>query len=185
MENSALTVSLALQQRKILLYDDVNENSILEAIYLLHRLRDLDEKYSDTKRPIEIQINSNGGNVDDGLTLISLIESMKEEGYEIITTNIGRAYSMGFLISLCGSKRTAYRYAHYMYHDISYGLFGKHGDIVEYIETCKHFREIIKEIVCKYTTLKKEELDDINIKKQDKYFNVDEMLELKGVDEIV
>lgn len=87
--------SMAMNQRIIMLYDDVDDNSMMESIYYLNKLKYMDEKFCDDKKPIEIQINTCGGAVEDGLSLLSLIENMKSDGYRIITTNIGRGYSMG------------------------------------------------------------------------------------------
>lgn len=184
--NQHMRASLALNQRKILLYDDVDETSILECIYFLNRLNYIDNKFhKDKKDPIEIQINTNGGFVEDGLSLISLIEQMKDNGYEIITTNIGKAYSMGFLISLCGSIRKAYRHSIYMYHDISYGAYGKHGDVIDSMEHAEYLRDIINNIVTSYTSLTVDDIQDINVLRKDKFFTPSDMLEIKGVDIIV
>ena len=67
-----MRLALALRQRKIFIYDDINEDSIIETMYYLHRLTELDE-INGKKRPIEILINSNGGYCSDGLSLVSLI----------------------------------------------------------------------------------------------------------------
>ena len=183
--NQHMRTSMALNQRKIIIYDDIDENSILEAIYFLNRIKYIDDKFRKTKDDIEIQINTDGGLVEDGFSLISLIENMKEEGYNIITTNIGKAYSMGFLISLCGSIRQSYRYSTYMFHDISYGVYGKHGDINDSVEHANMLRKNIYSIVTKYTTLTEEDLKDINEHRKDKFYTPNDMMEIKGVDIIV
>lgn len=183
--NQHMRTSMALNQRKIIIYDDIDENSILEAIYFLNRIKYIDDKFRKTKDDIEIQINTDGGLVEDGFSLISLIENMKEEGYNIITTNIGKAYSMGFLLSLCGSVRQSYRYSTYMFHDISYGVYGKYGDINDSVEHANMLRKNIYNIVTKYTTLTEEDLKDINEHRKDKFYTPNDMMEIKGVDIIV
>lgn len=183
--NQHMRTSMALNQRKIIIYDDIDENSILEAIYFLNRIKYIDDKFRKTKDDIEIQINTDGGLVEDGFSLISLIENMKEEGYNIITTNIGKAYSMGFLLSLCGSVRQSYRYSTYMFHDISYGVYGKYGDINDSVEHANMLRKNIYNIVTKYTILTEEDLKDINEHRKDKFYTPNDMMEIKGVDIIV
>lgn len=184
--NQHMRASMALNQRKIILYDDVDDNSIMECIYFLNRLHYIDDKFHpDNRQPIEIQVNTNGGYVEDGLSLISLIEQMKDEGYEIITTNIGKAYSMGFVISLCGSKRLAYRHSMYMYHDISYGAYGKYNDIIDSMEHANNLRSIIEKIVVNYTSLTSDDIKSINEIRKDRFYTPEEMLEIKGVDFIV
>lgn len=177
--------SLAMNQRKILIYDLVSEHSVLEGIYYLNKLRENDQRFhKEEKLPIEIQINTNGGLVEDGLTLISLIEQMKDEGYHIITTNIGRAYSMGFLLSICGSERRAYRYARYMYHDMSFGLIGSYKEFTDAVADMQILKGYIAEIVTKYTKLTNKELDDIEFMKVDRYFTPQELKAVGGVDTI-
>jgi len=177
-----MKLSLVLNQRKIFLYDEVTENSVFECIYYLYKLMDMDNR-SEEKPPIEIYINS--GLVDDGLTLISLIEHMKEIGYKITTINMGRAYSMGFVISICGSHRKSYRYGRYMAHDISAWTYGKAQQMEQDIEDMKISRKVIYDIIQKYTSITLEQLTEWQEKKLDKYFSAQEFLELKGVDEIL
>lgn len=51
------------------------------------------------KEPIELYINSNGGLVTECMSLISLIEQMKEDGYTIITINAGKCDALPDFLS--------------------------------------------------------------------------------------
>lgn len=179
-----MRLSLVLRQRKIYLYDYVDENSVFECLYYLNKLTEVDT-ISGTKEPIEILINSNGGSVYDGLTLISLIEQMKNNGYKIITTNIGRAFSMGFMISLCGSIRRSYKYSTYMVHDVSTMAYGKIQSIKEDLIESERLRNILYDIITKNTNLTISNLEEWHEKKIDKFFSAEESLSLKICDEIV
>lgn len=113
MENNLvyqMRLSLALKQRSFLqrlCYRGFD----FECVHCLHRLMDIDKRLG-KKEPIEIFINSNGGLLTECLSLISLIEQMKDMGYHIITINSGKAY---LAVSLIGSERKSYRYAEYNY----------------------------------------------------------------------
>jgi ATP-dependent Clp protease protease subunit len=179
-----MKLSLALNQRKIYLYDDVCENSIFECIYYLDKLRDIDS-VSGEKKPIEILINSNGGYIYEGLALISTIEMMKDSGYEIITTNVSKAFSMGFIISLVGSKRYSYRHSFFMVHDASTGMWGKIAELKEELAQTTKVRNAILDITTKYSNLTMEQLMDWIDHKQDVYFNAEEALELGIIDKII
>ena len=181
---SQMKYTLAVNQRKIFLYDGVDEDSIFECIYYLYKLMDIDSKISE-KKPIYIMINSNGGNVYDCLTLVSLIEHMKDIGYEIITVNMGRAFSAGFIISIIGSKRIAYKYSDYMVHDISTMCLGKLQEIKEDVEETERLRKKLYGIITKYTKLKEEDLIGWHERKLDKYFNSNESLKLCICDSIL
>lgn len=180
-----MELSLVTNQRKIFINEDITEDSVFKYMYYLDKLVDLDNQRGGIKQPIELCINTNGGSVYDCFTLISKIEYMKDNGYHIITTNIGRAFSAGFLISICGSERRAYRLARYMYHDVSSGTFGKYYEMKESLEEVKILSEMISDIVCKYTNLTRENLQDINKYKLDRYYSASEILDLKGVDIIL
>lgn len=183
--NQTMRHSIAMNQRIIYIYDDVSDSSIAESIYYLNKLRYMDNKFQQGKRPIELQISTDGGTVTDGFSLISLIENMKSDGYEITTTCIGKAYSMGFLLSICGSVRKAYKYSKFMYHDISYGAYGKHGDVVDSMIYADLLRKDIMEIVTKYTNKSESFFSVYNAHKTDVFFTAEDMLEMKGIDLIV
>lgn len=184
IDKDRMLSQLAFQNRKLMVYDDIDGSSIFRCIYTLLRIRDADNKLG-KKEPIEILINSCGGSVHDGLSLVSLIETMKDEGYQIITTNMGYALSMGFIISIVGSKRRSYRYATYMHHDISSMNYGKLASMEENVNSMRMLRSMADEIVLKYTDITQDMLDDIHNRKLDKYFTAEEALSLNICDEVV
>lgn len=176
---------LALRNRTVLICDDIDNISVMEAIYYLTTITDIDKKFDKELEPIHIHVNTNGGYVEDGLILISFIEMLKESGYQVITTNIGKAYSMGFFIAICGSVRKSYRYARYMYHDMTYGAIGQHQDILDTVEECERMRDVMKGICNKYTKTDLSYFEELDRMKKDKFLSPQDMLEIKGVDLIV
>lgn len=184
LDKDRMISQLAFQNRKLMVYDDVDDASMFRCIYTLMRIREADKKLG-TKEPIEILINSCGGTVYDGLSLISLIENMKDDGYTIITTNMGYAFSMGFLISIVGSVRRSFRYATYLHHDMSSMNYGKLASMEEEINDMRILRKRVDDIVLKYTKLTQADLDEINNKKLDKRFTAEEALALKICDEVL
>ena len=184
LDKDKMISQLAFQNRKLMVYDDVDDASMFRCIYTLIRIREADKKLG-TKEPIEILINSCGGTVYDGLSLISLIENMKDDGYTIITTNMGYAFSMGFLISIVGSVRKSFRYATYLHHDMSSMNYAKLAFMEEEINDMRILRKRVDDIVLKYTKLTQADLDEINNKKLDKRFTAEEALALKICDEVL
>lgn len=179
-----MKLSLALNQRKVFLYDVVDESVVFETMYYLHKIMGID-KTSSIKPPIELYISSPGGSAEDGFSLISLIESMKDSGYTINTINMGRAYSMGFALAVCGTNRYCYRYSRYMVHDASSMCAGKLESMQEDINELRNIRDIYNDIIVKYTDLSKDFLKDINDRKSDKFFSAEEALNLHIVDAII
>ena len=179
-----MKLSLALKQRKIFLNDYVTEDSIFECVYYLHRLMDIDNRIG-KKEQIEIIINSNGGLVTECLSLVSLIEKMKDDGYHIITINSGKAYSAGFVLSLVGSERRAFRRSQYMYHNVSAGTIDKLQTMIEDIEHFKKEQKMLHDIITTYTKIPEDELLELDRYKIDKFYTPDEMLKLGAVDIIL
>lgn len=181
---SPITHSLALKDRKIMLYDTVDNNSVAECLYYLYKLRELD-KISNTKEPIDILVNSNGGFIPDGLSLVSLIELMKDEGYVINTINIGSALSMGFVISIVGTNRYAYRYSTYLLHDASMETDGKVYEVLDKVHEVERQREQISNIVAKYTKLDAKYIKGVYESGKDVYYSAEQALELGFADKII
>lgn len=179
-----MRLSLALKQRKVCLNDYVTEDSIFECVYYLHRLMDIDSRKG-TKEPIEIIINTNGGLVTECNMIVSLIEQMKDDGYYIITTNASKAFSAGFIISLVGSERRAYRHSEYMYHSLSSGTIDKLQNMIEDVDHAKVTQDRLHSIITKYSNIPIELLKEIDRCKIDKYYTPEEMLEFKAIDKIL
>ena len=175
---------MAVNQRKVYINEDINSESIFKCIYYLNKIISMD-KIQNKKNDIEIIINTNGGYLYDCFTLISYIEQLKEDGYKIITTNMGRAFSAGFLISICGSERRAYRYARYMYHELSSCISGTYHEMKESLAESTALMDMIKDLIKKYTNIEEDFINDINIRKEDKYFSPKELKDMGGVDIIL
>lgn len=135
-----------------------------------------------TPDPIIIDINTNGGSLDDGMALISAIEASETP---IITRVSGYAYSMGFFIFLAGTERLISKYARLMYHQGSSLVGGTQKDIEEVLEEWVSYDN---KIVLKYVTdrckLTKKDLKKIYKSKFDKFFYADQALELGIATEI-
>lgn len=182
--NNSIKKNLAIYQRKILINQEITNESVTEAIYYLYTLMDLDRE-SGTKEPIDILLNTPGGSVWDGLILVSLIEQMKDMGYTINTTAIGTAASMGFIIFITGSNRYSYRHAQFMLHDISTMMGGKVKDLEESMEDLKKCQKQVFDIIKKYTHVPNEKLKEWTDHKRDMFFYPDEAAELGIVDKVL
>lgn len=176
--------SFAIDQRKIVINEEITEQSVFRYLFYLHKILEIDA-YRDEIDPIEIYINTDGGSVYDCFTLISYLEYLKDLGYTIVTINIGRAFSAGFLLSIIGNERKSFRYARYMFHEVSGEVFGKHRAMMSDLAEINKISNMGLDIILKYTDIPMSTLNDIISKKEDKYFSPEEMLALNAIDEIV
>lgn len=132
--------------RRILLYDAINESSADVIVSKIKAMNFLDEK-----APITIEINSPGGDVSCGFSIINAIEQSKAP---IITIISGQSCSMASLISITGDRRGIYHNSYWMNHPLSEG---SGGDYLQFIKDRTkfliHLDSITEKLLKKYTKL--------------------------------
>lgn len=173
-----------IKYRIIPLYDEVTRESMFKCLYWLEKLVNMD-KQTGTKQPITFQIDSYGGYCYHGLSLISRIEKLVEEGYEIIGVCAGVAMSMGSAILNVCSKRQMYRYGTVLIHQVASGSYGKYQDMKETLEETKRLNDVLMGLYLKRTKLSKEKLEDLIVRKLDWHIDAETALEYGIVDEII
>ena len=174
----------AIKNRRIWFNEEVNEQSCTKVIYLLNKLKKIDE-VEGVKKPITLIQNSPGGICYQGLMLISKIQSMIKEGYEIITITGGMSASMSFLIGICGSKRLGMRYSSFLCHQPSGGVIDTGLKIKRVSEEIDRLWSISKEIIKEHTDMSDELLDNIYNTDRDYIIDSKKALELGIIDEIL
>lgn len=180
-----MVLTSAMKHRRILFNEGFNDDTAFKANYLLNRIVDIDNLEGCNRKPIEIIINSSGGSIYAGAILLGTIETLKNMGYEIITTVNARAMSMGFMLSIVGTKRRATRYATFLCHQPSSGMWGTLKDIEDDVAETKRLWEIMKDIIKKNTKITDDMLEVIYREKRDAIYNPTQALELGVIDEII
>lgn len=132
--------------------------------------------------PINIYINSVGGDVMAAMSLITMIESSLTP---VHTHCIGEASSAGLLVFITGHKRFGYKSSMFMYHELSSGSIGRLKDLEESVEVWKQMQKNIDEIFTLYTKFTQEELDEIRAHKRDFTFYYKEAIEKGIVDQVI
>ena len=109
------------------------------------------------REPIMMYINSPGGDLTEGLALISAIELSKTPIY---TVNIGQWSSLSFLVGITGKKRFSLPNMTFLLHDgfgIASGSLNKIHDRMEHEHRIEV--EVIKDIVLRNSTMTSEEYE--------------------------
>lgn len=191
MSNGGYSVSnmkehtMSIKEGMIFL-EDIVEETVFKFDYYVNRHKNIDNKIG-RKRPIKLIINSYGGRVTSALSIISSIEELKSEGYEIESYVRGHAYSAGFLISLACSKRYGQKYSSYLFHDsrqFRYGTYTSEDDKRSHLSSEK-LNQLLKDIVSGYTNISHEEMDYYISRKEDWMMNSQEALKLGVIDNIL
>lgn len=99
-------------------------------------------------KPIQLHINSAGGEVYSMLGLIATMKNMQEQGYVISTINVGMAASAACWTLMAGSPgyRQSLRYCRTMAHTLSSGTYGKIADLITDIEESKNLQKILDQL---------------------------------------
>ncbi len=138
----------------------------------------------DSEAPVNLYINSPGGNIDAGLAIYDIMNHVK---CPIHTTAIGMAASMASLLLTAGKKgkRTILPNTKVLLHQPSvYGnLNGQVTDIVNYTKELEKTKEKIVKIYAKHTGKDFKVL--FEMLERDKFLNAEEAVKLGLVDSIV
>lgn len=156
--------------------------------YYLDRFVGIDKRVG-YKRDININISSYGGNLNNVLAMVGILESMKKQGYRFIGRVDSKAMSAGFFLLIACDKRIATPHAELMLHDarnFQYGV-STHVDKKRDYENSIIATNRLAEIVEKYTNVSKERFMEYIDRREDWYIFADKSVEenLGFIDEIL
>lgn len=155
---------------------------IIEEIRKINAFDDGNKKIQGYVRmPIEIIINSPGGDVYSAWALIGAIEMSQTPVHTIVS---GLAASAGFLIFISGHKRIVHRHATLMIHALSTGYYGQIQELKERMAINDKVQKQIESYIVERTNITQEKLDDIRERKFDWYITAEEAIELDVADEL-
>ncbi len=143
---------ILLQHYNIFLYDVINHEVAQKVVKQLIAL----DKLAPKDEPLVMWINSPGGSVSDGLSIIDTMNSLKSPVVTIIT---GMAASMAGVIATCGYKRIMTANSIWMSHDISGGIGGDYATkVLDRVDFIKWSQNRIFSILRNHTKLTEKEL---------------------------
>ncbi len=163
-----------LKNRIIILNDTVDNKSANDLILKLLYLDSLNHK------DIFLYINSNGGDVFQGLAIIDCMHYIKSK---VITVVVGTAYSMAAIILSCGEERYSLPHSEIMIHQPMGNASGKATEIISSSERIRETRLLLAKMLTKNSkrTLKKILVD----MDKDYFMKPEEALEYGIIDKII
>lgn len=141
------------KSRNILLYniiDNISADVIVTKIKAMNIL--------DTKKEIVLEINSPGGDVSCGFSIINAIEQSKAPIHSVIS---GQSCSMAAMISITAQKRSMYYNSFWMNHPLSEGQADYLQFIKDRTKFLIHLDKMTEDIFKKYTKLTRRDLEKI------------------------
>lgn len=168
--------SRLLEDRIIYMGEEFDEDSCNRIVAQLLYLDSLNHK------PISIYINSPGGSVIDGLSIIDTINYIKSPVY---TTCTGLAASMGAVLLSCGEKghRSVLPHSRVMIHQPSNGMWGTYADLEIELEQTKRCKQDLYNILAQNLGKDYEEIEALC--DRNNWFIGQEAVELGIVDKVL
>jgi len=162
----------------IFLNDEINDHTLTD---LIIRMRSLLQNRTDKTAPVNLMINSPGGDVHEMLGIIDYIESLE---VKVNTICRGRAFSAAAIILACGTgTRMMSKRSTVMFHQSSSFLGGKMSDITAYLDNVKSLEKSIYDILAEKTN-KDQQWWRENMK-SDLYLTAEQLKEYNVIDSII
>ena len=162
----------------IFLNDEINDSTLTD---LIIRMRSLLQNRDDKQAPVNLMINSPGGDVHEMLGIIDYIESLE---VPVNTICRGRAFSAAAIILACGTgSRMMSKRSTVMFHQSSSFLGGKMSDISAYLDNVKNIEKTIYDILADKTN--KDQAWWKDNMKSDLYLTAEQLKEYNVIDTII
>lgn len=147
---------------------------------LAHNNEDEGKDYH-SREPIHLSIETYGGGVNEGLSLVSTILSSQTPVY---TYCRGRAMSMGFILFVAGHQRFMARFATLMFHSASATYGGKMETIEKNLEQGQKLTRALMKITTETTNIPEDKLEHYLERKEEWYIDSEEALKY-GMTDII
>ena len=170
--------SKLLSQRKVFIEGEFSSESACEFIKKILILNE-----EDTDKPIDVLINSPGGEINSGMAIYDVIQASKAP---IRMFCIGRAYSMGAVLFSSGNHgRYMLPHSELMLHEPLLGnrVSGNSSSIQSISESLLETKRRMNQILARHTGKSEEEVEKAT--SYDHYYSPEESREFGLCDEIV
>lgn len=170
--------SRLFSKRKIFLEGEIESDSACEFIKKILLL-----SQEDSHSPIDVLINSQGGEINSGLLIYDVIQSSSTP---IRMFCIGKAYSMGALLFACGNHgRYMLPNAELMIHEprLVSRVGGTSSSIKSISDSLLDTKEKINQILVKHTGRTMEEIEQVT--RYDHFFSAEESISFGLCDEVI
>jgi ATP-dependent Clp protease protease subunit len=175
-----LATQMDFSDSVIYLSDDISETTLVD---LMIRIRGILSQRSPDQidDPINIIINSSGGDIYEMLGIIDYIETLS---VKVNTICRGKAFSAAAIILACGTgTRMASKRSSVMFHQSSSMLDGKMSDLQSYLDNVKILESTVYELLAEKT--KKDAKWWRDHMKSDFFIPADKLVEYGVIDQII
>ena len=176
--HNQLGTLLDYEDSVIFINDEITDHTLTDFII---RMRSLLQHRKDRNAPINLMINSPGGDIYEMFGIIDYIESLD---VQVNTICRGRAFSAAAIILTCGTgTRMMSKRSTVMFHQSSSFMGGKMSDISAYLDNVKNIEKTIYDILADKTN--KDQAWWKDNMKSDLYLTAEQLKEYNVIDEII
>lgn len=169
-------VSKLYEQNAIMLFEEIDDDTSFKIITQLLYLDSLD-----TDDDIKLYINSPGGVVTAGLSIIDTMNSLRRK---VQTIGIGQCASMGAMILCCGTgTRKSLKNTRIMFHSVSGGFIGNIHDHKINFEETNFLQKKLMTMISDKSKLSVSEVERMT--ERDKFLSADQCIIHGFLDEII
>lgn len=177
---SQIDYGIDVESSTIYMFGDIADGTLYDLVLRIRAVMHMrpDEKKND---PINIVINSDGGDVYEALGMIDFIQSLN---VKVNTICRGRAMSAAALLLCSGTGiRAVSKNSTIMFHEMSSGIYGKSSDMKANVQHMEKLEEILVSIMSDNSKKDGKFWKEKTIK--DYYLSPEEALELGVIDSII
>lgn len=170
--------SRLMAERKVFIEGEINADKACEFVKQVMLLN-----AEDPQRPIDVLINSPGGEINSGMLMYDVIQASKAP---IRMYCIGKAYSMGAVLFACGNHgRYMLPHGELMIHEPLLGsrVGGNSSSIKSISDSLLETKQKMNQILAKHTGKSEEEVEEAT--SFDHYFSPEESIAFGLCDQIV
>lgn len=135
-------------------------------------------------KEIDVILNSVGGEVYHSLLIFNTMEDLKKKGMVIHIEARGVCASMGVILLMAGSTRSASKYTRFLLHELSSWAYGKASEVKEESAELTKVNKMLDNIISEKTSLTPEKLRK-NTRKKDWWLSAEEALKYGIIEKIV
>lgn len=177
---SQLDYGIDVDSSTIYMFGDIADGTLYDLVLRIRAVMYMrpEEKKND---PLNIVINSDGGDVYEALGMIDYIQSLN---VKVNTICRGRAMSAAALLLCSGTGvRAVSKNSTIMFHEMSSGIYGKSSDMKANVQHMEKLEEILVSIMSDNSKKDSKFWKEKTIK--DYYLSPEEALELGVIDSII
>ena len=171
--------------KRLLVYGVVNDTMAAKFSYFTDKIIANDKIHKSKDRDVRVMINSYGGSVMAGNSIIHSINKLKKQGFRVVGEVESCCYSMAYDVLVNCDYRVGSKTSTYLLHQTAYGISGELQEQMREAQFQKKLWEKSVDYYVKNTKLSRERINEIYDRKENYFFDEIEALENGSIHEIV